>query len=612
MTSIGIDIGTFSLKLVEVKASPSLGYEILNVESFSLSQNSQLKDRDLEIIEILRPWILNKYSSEQNFFVLSLQKNQFFYRKLHFPFQQRHKILKSLPFQLEDDIPFSKQDLVYDIKLTQYIDSGAEGVAVASPKKNLQDLIRFTKQFHVNPDMVSLPEIALWNLLVDEKRGLPHKKTEGKNENSSDKKSSLKNKTHDSKEASGTEEEKSERENLKKEEASKNSFQICLNIGHKKTLILIFKENLLLEFESLDWGGDSVIRRRMEDSSQSYSEVLREFQEITEKSRSNESDESENTEQFNTKDCYKSIKNSTLEFSDSFYRILMEMKEKHKLDYQNILLTGGGALIPYMESVITECTGLPIQKMGEDIFSAHLASSDLASKMKDSLKLSCSVALGLALEGLKKPRNPALNLLKGEFAKKSHKLENFMKKWATLLKTSAALFLILVLYSSFRASFTSSMAQKGESLMKDQAFKVASLKSSNATPSGIHRFLKRQKKKEKSTELIEKIFKNPSPLDILKKISESFPARKELPMKILALNLNHENLYLEIATQSESLVKKLETTLEAFSKDKELKIRPLTQKLKKKEEENSSQKGTSSKQNLLFSIEIKMKTWGKI
>ena len=622
MTSIGIDIGAFSLKLVEVKFSPTLGYEIVNLEIFPLSQGSKLKDRNLEIIEILRPWILNKYDSEQDFFVVSLQQNRFFHRKIGFPFQQRYKILKVLPLTLEDDIPFLQEDLVYDIKLTHYVDSGAEGIAVVSPKKPLQQLLQFTKQFHVNPDIVSAQEFALWNLFFNEKRGIPHTKKDQETKNTNEEQ--LKELSERaSPETESLTSENAQEDLLKKEEkqTSQNFAQISLNIGHKKTLILIFENNLLVDFKSLDWGGESIIKKRAEDSSMSYYEILKEFQEEQESQLKGEN----YSEDIKNPSLHKSIKSSVLKFSDPFYKWIMEVKGKHELNYRNIFLSGGGALIPYMDSLITECVGLPTQNMNEEVFSDHSVSSDILSKMNKTAKMSCAVALGLALEGLKKSRSPALNLLKGEFAKKSYKLENFMKKWATLLQTSAALFILFFIYSSFRSNFTSSISEKGEELMKAKAFKVTSLKSSQATPLGINKFLKTQNKQKKSTKLIDKIFKTPSPLDILKKLSQSFPKRKELPVKILTLNLSHEILYLEVSTSDQKTVQNLETTLKSFAKDKKVKVKVLEKKPKKKKEESSTdqeallnsksqpnQEEDPSSKNLLFSMEVKLKEWSKI
>ena len=95
MINVGIDIGQFSIKVAEVQDN-SGSLELLNVEQFPLSQDPN-SDRKIEIVDILRNYVLDR-QHEHAHYILSVPEWQVSTRRRIFPFKERHKILKSLPF----------------------------------------------------------------------------------------------------------------------------------------------------------------------------------------------------------------------------------------------------------------------------------------------------------------------------------------------------------------------------------------------------------------------------------------------------------------------------------------------------------------------------------
>ena len=118
MISVGIDIGSFSVKLAEIQAS-SKYYSLTRFQEFPLSVDPN-KDKKIEILDILRQ-IAAAYDVDQTNFTLALQQQNVVLRFRHFPFKERFKILRSIAFELEDDIPFSQEDAVFDAKITRYL-----------------------------------------------------------------------------------------------------------------------------------------------------------------------------------------------------------------------------------------------------------------------------------------------------------------------------------------------------------------------------------------------------------------------------------------------------------------------------------------------------------
>src|SRR6185312_10464049 len=133
-TSVGIDIGTYSVKVAKVR-STNRGYECIGTSEYPLSQDPN-KDTQIEIIEIIRD-IHTRYGEDSPRIVIGAHQYEVSWRRREFPFKERHKILKSLPFELEDDIPFSSDNSVFDAKITHLIGNKAEVLAVACPKEHL-------------------------------------------------------------------------------------------------------------------------------------------------------------------------------------------------------------------------------------------------------------------------------------------------------------------------------------------------------------------------------------------------------------------------------------------------------------------------------------------
>ena len=95
MRSLGIDIGHFSVKIAEVEAA-NKSFTLTRLDEFPLSTDPT-KDTDIEVLDILRN-LAQQYDSAHTTFVFSLPQEQVVLRNREFPFRERHKILKSIPF----------------------------------------------------------------------------------------------------------------------------------------------------------------------------------------------------------------------------------------------------------------------------------------------------------------------------------------------------------------------------------------------------------------------------------------------------------------------------------------------------------------------------------
>src|SRR5689334_23360974 len=99
MKSVGIDIGSTSVKVMEITAT-NKGLVLSRFIEHSLSTNPT-HDPELNIIEFMRH-LASEYDLNTTTFSVALRQEQVASRYKNFPFRERQKILKSLPFELEE------------------------------------------------------------------------------------------------------------------------------------------------------------------------------------------------------------------------------------------------------------------------------------------------------------------------------------------------------------------------------------------------------------------------------------------------------------------------------------------------------------------------------
>lgn len=83
MISIGIDIGSFSIKVAKVR-SLNKGYELLKLSEYPLSPDPT-KDNQIEVIEALRD-IKSRFWEEGAQIVIGAHQYEVILRRRHFPF----------------------------------------------------------------------------------------------------------------------------------------------------------------------------------------------------------------------------------------------------------------------------------------------------------------------------------------------------------------------------------------------------------------------------------------------------------------------------------------------------------------------------------------------
>ncbi|MGZ5279285.1 MAG: pilus assembly protein PilM, partial [Pseudobdellovibrionaceae bacterium] len=438
MKSVGIDIGTSSIKVVEVTSS-NKGIQVTQFTEHPLNANPAF-DPEIEILEFLRG-LSSAYDQATTRFVFSLRQEQVSVRNKTFPFNDRQKILKSLPFELEEDLPFSNESAVFDAKIIRTLGGTAEVLACATPKNRVAAAIQRMSDSGLDISILSAEGIAFANCFENWDSPPPAYP------------------------ATAVEIDIA---------APERRIQIMVQIGHTRTLVCAFENSLLIGVRSVLWGGKNIadsIARRYEIP---YIDALKEMQTKafilpSKEGASYDQIVFSDTISAQVKELARELKISILEFRSEFNGQI-----------ESVGITGGTSQILNLHAFLTQQLELPVNK---SLVLTNFTS--LSFERTTRIDSVIGIALGLAIEGLEKPRNPALNFMKGEFALENTFFRMFWERWGTVVQVSAAALVLFFVYSFVREGVAINLSDRTSESLKVQAKTVAKLPNRAQNESGV-------------------------------------------------------------------------------------------------------------------------------
>lgn len=520
MKSVGIDIGSSSIKVVEVVAT-NKGVHIARFFEQQIGTNPGF-DPAIEVLEYLRS-LAHSYDPQSTRFVFGLRQDQVSVRNKIFPFSDRQKILKSLPFELEEDLPLSSDTAVFDAKVIRTLGSNAEVLACATPKRRVAEAIQLLEDAGLDVSILSAEGVALANCFQNWEApppALPPQEIE-----------------------------------VTQTTLPDRHIRATVHIGHTRTIVLAFEDGLLIGVRSLLWGAKNIadaISRRYELP---YVEALKEMEA---KAFVLPSKEGASYDQIVFSDT---IGGQIRELGKDLKIALLEFKAEFNGVVDSVGLTGGGSQILNIQALLTQLLEVPVNKL------QTLANMSTAVDKTPHNDATIGVALGLAIEGLKKPRNPALNFLRGEFGKQNQTLKILWDKWGTAVKVAGAALVVFFVYSSFRDDFATSLADQANDALKSQARGVARLPAKQANRSGVQKYIRTQKTRASEMKKVASLTQMNSAVEIVKKISDAVPAKNAIKLNVKGLSVIDSTVRIEgdVATAQE--LNLLQSTLKSLAVD---------------------------------------------
>ena len=516
MRALGIDIGEDSIKIAEVVQNKKSVY-VTAVYEKKLSQQVTAHDREIEAIEYVRS-IAPKLDFGSARVVMALKQDKVTVRKKQFPFSDRLKILKSLSFEMEEDIPFDPDLCLFDAKTILTEGLAAHVLAVAAPKTHIEKSLSLAKDFGVEPYTLTVDGIAFANLLEAWDQAPPQYPTaQGPLSFNPDEDVPAVETTED-----GTK--------------LGSPITVTLNIGHKKTLLLAQIEGRLVFVRSLMWGSDYIIQEFVRKFQLPYLDAQRMLQNEAALllSKSNQDFETANT----ASTIEKSMRDLVRDLQMSF----LELQSEFHGEIKNVYLTGGLSLLPNVGSFLTqhlEVACNPVSVLDHLIDQGTIQTNNIPI---EAVKSRFATAVGIAIEAFKKPKNPALQFMKGEFVAENNRLKQFWTDWGLIVKTAAAAVIVFFIWGSFRESMTTTLAEKGDEALSTQAKNVARLPRKQANEKGVKKYISENKKRAQEFKLLSQVASMNSALDVLKKISEVSPDKSQSKIDITQLQISDDNV----------------------------------------------------------------------
>ena len=167
MQVLGIHITPYSIYAVSLRTADAKPV-VTGRTSIPLSLEWDDSQRKTELVLKLKE-LHRKHP--QHYFVFTVPQTQVSIHDLKFPFTEKFKINKALPFEIEDKIPFS--DMVYSSKVCYRSPAGSSVLSFVSSKPWMMEFLELLQSAGIQADMLIPESSALCNLFEEWKSSPP-------------------------------------------------------------------------------------------------------------------------------------------------------------------------------------------------------------------------------------------------------------------------------------------------------------------------------------------------------------------------------------------------------------------------------------------------------
>jgi len=164
---IGVDIGTSSIKVIQVRKSGK-GYHLQKYGIEPLPAQSIVDGHVMNhgaVVDALRK-MFRELRISQKEVALSISGNSVIIKKLNLPLMKREELEEQIQWEAEQHIPFdiSEVEIDYNV-LSEQPDTGQMDVLLVAAKKDeIQDLVEVVKEARLIPLVVDIDAFAIQNV----------------------------------------------------------------------------------------------------------------------------------------------------------------------------------------------------------------------------------------------------------------------------------------------------------------------------------------------------------------------------------------------------------------------------------------------------------------
>jgi general secretion pathway protein L len=513
MKSIGIDIGINGIALAEVSVDRA-GYEVNRAEFYPVNPNDG-DNWELDLLQGLK-FLKENFDLENKVVVVGLPQKLVSARNLSFPFSRRMDILRSLPFELDEELPFGSDDSFFDAKTVAQNANETSVLAFATPQKEVMQLVELLARVQIDPDLISTEGAAFANLVEDWQNG-----------------SYLQSSP----------------------ETIPNPLTMRLFVRHDHTLITLFQQRQLVWTRTISWGEKNLILELMKNFNYPYDQaatLIPDHMRLLMIMAGASAQELRLSE---------TIEKSLLDFTQQLRMTLLDFQDRFQGSIGFAQLSGPISRIENINAHLTKNVGIPFnsESIVGDILNPRQVQA--VSHMAEQLP----IAIGLALEGLKRPKNPAINLRQGESIKRNLFWEKTWNKWGHALTLVAIAYVLYTGYGFIREQVSVGLDDVTYQELQKQAGAIANLRGGQATPENIERYILDEQEKVKNAKIFAKVQDIEPSMKVVNMLSSTLPSNKKSAYDIRKVSVNNSQVSLEGVAEQRNTVDLIRQKLQTMS-----------------------------------------------
>ena len=302
---------------------------------------------------------------------------------LKFPFKEKFKINKSLRYEIEELLPFHIENTVYSYKICYFHSNFSHVLSFVSSKKEIQERIQFLKTIGgMSPHLLIPESVALSNLFENWKSSPPHW-----------------------------------------EYSKMSADQIQLYLSYDNSFAVIRSNHRMIQVYDIHWSLKSCIQEISEKYKRSMDQAFSYFCE-------NAFITTEEKKYFVP--LLKIMNRSIQSLSHQLQLLLVHLKGEGHASIKEIQISGLGSQIQNLPSHLFQIFKIPFHTV----------------KNHDTLNVPPEYlsALGTAIEGLKKPKNPPVDWMRHFRSSSKAMVQMSQKKRKRLQAIAVACVLFFFLY----------------------------------------------------------------------------------------------------------------------------------------------------------------------
>jgi general secretion pathway protein L len=379
MRIVGIDWGTSSIKAVEIDSAFGR-YEIHDYREIEVAPGTEPAAAAAQLVSSL--------SQKPHRMIVAMPSSQITTRNLHLPTRDRKAIQSGVLFQLEDELPFSIEDMALDSSILLQSGQQSDVHVATTLKKHLAAQIQKWGEIDVDPDVITTEGWAFRTLI---------------------------NRT-----VSPTIQEKP---------------LLLVYVGAKTTLLYLHWRGFPMVCREIRWGGDTLTRilvDRLGLSPEQAERVKRNPAVLQET---------------HPQSLVQIVSDGLEDIQREIKHMDLVCKGMAQQNLNAIYITGGGSLIEGLPAALESRIGLSVERIRP---LSSLSPSGVTFAETSDAKMGLAAALAMSLVGA--DRNLAINLRRGEFSKTSRgreiNLQSLKKPLAAAGMVAASFFISMAVQSS--------------------------------------------------------------------------------------------------------------------------------------------------------------------